>query len=193
MTNVKYLLSLSAALLLVIACGGSSAGPGGGTSYDQYSLGWGRNLANPVRDAQLPDGVLFMITCINIDDEGLLEFGMPWQFYYAEPNDPDSLLIVMVQYIGTTNHFWEDSTSIPVAELPDYDDAGTWLDAARDSMGAAYEDWEEYALTVNANPYAQFPWVSNVAILQFMSADTTEQASVVLDADENQVLMIIDY
>ncbi len=194
MTYFKIFIPLMATALLVFACGSDSTGPsGGGTTYGTYSLGWGQDLADPVRDAQLPNGDLFAISCVDINDEGNLEFGIPWQFYYVDPADTTSMLIVMVLYTRNTTYLWEDSSTVYSTELPDYNDAGPWVDAARDSMGPNYDDWEEYALTVVGNPYTQFPWVSNVAILQFMSADTTDQASVILDADDNQVLQIIDY
>ncbi|MCD4702376.1 MAG: hypothetical protein K8S24_11020, partial [Candidatus Aegiribacteria sp.] len=114
-------------------------------------------------------------------------------FYYAEPSDSTSVLIVIVQYIGTTNIMWEDSTSVPLGELPDYADAGPWLDAASDSMGSAYSDWEEYALVVKGNDYPDFPLVLNVAVLQFMSPDTTSQLSAIINSDNNNVLGLIEY
>lgn len=192
MMRFRIFVSFAAAVFLVLACGSDPTGSGE-PSYGQYSLGWGQDLADPVRDEQLPDGVLSMITCININDEGELEFGIPWQFYYVDDSDTTEVLVVLVQYLGTTNYLWGDTTSIPMGELPDYNDAGPWLDAARDSLGSAYDDWEEYAMTVNANPYPEFPWVSNVAIIQFFSPDTTEQVSAIIDADENDVLAIIQY
>ena len=185
----KLVMSFFAALLLVASCND----PAQVIVPNEHNLGWGLNLADAVRDVQFPDGVLFMVSCIDINDEGEPENAIPWQFYYAETSDSTNVLIVMVQYIGTTNYIWEDSTSVPLGKLPDYDDAGPWLDAARDSMGSAYSDWEEYALVVKGNDYPEFPVVLNVAVLQFMSPDTTGQLSVILDSDNNNVLGIIEY
>jgi hypothetical protein len=183
-------LSLFAATLLVIGC---DSNPASIITPVQHSLGWGLNLANAVRDSEFPAGVLFMESCIDIDDEGNAETAMPWQFYYAEPSDSTNVLIVMVQYIGTTNFFWEDSTSVPLGQLPEYNDAGPWVTAARDSMGSAYSDWEEYALIVKGNDYPDFPVVLNVAVLQFMSPDTTSQLTAILDSDNDTVLGLIEY
>jgi len=190
MSYSRVILSLLATVLLVFGCGSD---PAGVIIPAEHSLAWGLNLANPVRDSEFPDGVLFMVSCIDINDEGKPETAIPWQFYYAEPSDSSNVLIVMVQYIGTTNYFWEDSTTVPLGELPDYDDAGPWLNAARDSMGSAYSDWEEYALVVKGNDYPEFPVVLNVAVLQFMSPDTTSQLSAVIDSDNNNVLVLIEY
>ncbi len=176
---------------MVFGCGSDPTG--GGLIPDEHTLGWGRNLANAVRDTEFPDGELFMASCVDLNDEGKPETGFPWMFYYAEPSDSTNVLIVLVQYIGTTNCIWEDSTSVPLGGLPDYDDAAPWLDAARDSMGTAYSDWEEYALVVKGNDYPEFPVVLNVAVLQFMSPDTTSQLSAILDSDNNNVLGLIEY
>jgi len=182
-------LSLFAAILSITGC----SDPAGIITPVERSLGWGLNLANVVRDSEFPEGVLFMASCIDIDDEGDAETAIPWQFYYAESSDSTNVLIVMVQYIGTTNFLWEDSTSVPLGQLPEYDDAGPWVTAARDSMGSAYSDWEEYALVVKGNDYPDFPYVLNVAVLQFMSPDTTSQLTAILDSDNDKVLGLIEF
>jgi len=186
----KVILSLLAAVLLVLGC---SSDPAGIILPPEHSLGWGLNLANPVRDSEFPAGELFMLSCADINDEGKPETGFPWMFYYAEPSDSSNILIVFVQYIGTTNYVWEDSVSVPTGELPEYADAGPWLDAARDSMGSVYSDWEEYSLIVQSNDYPEFPLALNVAILQFVSPDTTSQLTVILDSDNDNVLGMIEY
>ncbi|MFO8183101.1 MAG: hypothetical protein R6U39_02900 [Candidatus Aegiribacteria sp.] len=183
---------IAAAGLVLFGCGSDPAGSGG-LLPDEHSIGWARNLADPVRDLELPDGVLFMISCIDINDEGQPENLIPWQFYYTEPSDSSDVLIVMVQYTGTTNHFWEDDTSVPISELPDYDDAGPWVNSARAGMGQGYSDWEEYALIVKGNDYPEFPMALNVAVLQFMSPDTTEQLTAIINSDTDSLLAIIEY
>jgi len=190
MSRAGVVFSLFAAVVILIGCGSD---PTGTLLPNEHSLGWALNLANPVRDSEFPDGKLFMVSCIDINDEGESESAIPWQFYYAELSDSSNVLVVFVQYIGTTNFLWEDSTSVPLGQLPEYDDAGPWLDAVRDSIGSAYSDWEEYALLVKGNDYPEFPWVLNVAVLQFMSPDTTEQLSAIVNSDDNNVLAIVQY
>ena len=185
----RVIFSLLAAVLLAASCGD----PTGAIVPDDHSLGWGRALANAVRDSEFPAGVLFMVSCIDVNNDGDPETAIPWQFHYAEASDSTNILIVMVQYTGTTNHIWEDSTSVPLGKLPDYTDAGPWVSAARDSLGSGYSDWEEYALVVKGNEYPEFPVALNVAVLQFMSPDSTEHLSVILDSDKNNVLGIIQY
>ena len=190
MLNLKVILSLLAAVLLAASCSdptGVIAPP------DDHSLGWGQALADAVRDTQFPDGLLFMVSCIDINDEGDPETAIPWQFYYSDSLGSDSVLIVMVQYIGTANYIWEYSSSAPLGFLPDYASAAPWLDAARDSMGSTYSDWEEYALVVEGNDYPDYPLVLNVAVLQFMSPDTTGQLTVILDSDNDKVLGIFEF
>jgi len=185
----KVALSLLATVLLAASC----SDPTGAIMPDDHSLGEGLALADAVRNSEFPEGLLFMVSCIDINDEGEPETAIPWQFYYAETSDSTNVLIVMVQYIGTTNFLWEDSTSVPLGQLPEYDDAGSWVSAARDSMGQEYSDWEEYALVVKGNDYPEFPLVLNVAVLQFISPDSTGQLSAIINSDNNNVLGLIEY
>jgi hypothetical protein len=134
----KAVMSLLAAVLLTASCND----PTGAIIPDDHSLGGGLVLADAVRDSEFPEGVLFMVSCIDINNEGEPETAIPWQFYYAETSDSTNVLIVMVQYIGTTNYLWVVSSSVAIGQLPDYVDAGPWVSAAMDSMGATYSEWE---------------------------------------------------
>ncbi|OPL19238.1 MAG: hypothetical protein AVO35_11715 [Candidatus Aegiribacteria sp. MLS_C] len=183
---------LLASGLIVAGCGDDATGPGG-ILPDDYSLGWGREIADGVRDSEYPEGYLYMISCIDVNDSGEPETAISWQFNYGAPGDSNNVLIVIVQYIGTTNTLWESDPTVPDGELPDYDDAGPWVEAAREQLGSQYGDWEEYALLVKGNDYSQFPWVLNVAVLQFMLPDTTEQMTAVIDADTDSVLVVFNY
>ena len=184
-------ICLLSSILLALACGSDPSGSGG--SGGEHSLGWGQDLADQVRDSQYPEAELFYIACVDINDDGERETAVPWTFYYADSSDTTNVLAVIVQYIGTTDYFWQNETTVPLSPLPDYDDAGPWLDAARDSLGADYSDWEEYALTVQGNEYEEYPLTLNVAIIQFMSPDTTEQLSAIIDADSNTLLGYVEY
>ncbi|MBN2607740.1 MAG: hypothetical protein JXA64_01390 [Candidatus Fermentibacteraceae bacterium] len=183
---------LLAAWLLAAGCGDDSTGPGS-IIPDDHSLGWGQAIADGVRDTEFPAGHLYLVSCIDVNEDGEPETAIPWQFYYGDQADSNNVLIVMVQYIGTTNILWESDPTVPSGELPAYDDAGPWVSAAREQLGSQYSDWEEYALIVKGNDYSQFPWVFNVAVLQFMSPDTTEQMTAVIDADTDSVLVIFQY
>lgn len=183
----RAFLAISAACLLVVGCGSDPSGSGG-PGGDEHSLGWGMDLADGVRDSELPNGELFYIACIDVNEEGEPETNIPWQFYYAVPSDSTNLLIVVVQYNGMTTHYWETETALPLVSLPDYDDAGPWLTAVSDTLGAEFDDWEEYALMVKGNDYPEYPQVLNVAIIQYMSPDTTEQLTAIVNADNDTFL-----
>jgi hypothetical protein len=193
MTRVlRILVCFAGACLIASGCGDDPSGPGS-LLPDDNSLGWGQDIADEVRDSEYPGGHLYMISCIDVNESGEPETGLPWQFYYGAPGDSNNVMIVMVQYFGTTNVFWETDPTVPTGELPSYDDAGPWVEASRNQMGSQYDDWEEYALIVKGNDYPEFPWVINVAVLQFMSPDTTEQMTAVIDSDTDSVLVIFNY
>ncbi len=190
---MKYVIPFVFGVFLVMACGNNPVGSQHeGSQYAEHSLGWGRELAEKVRDQKLPKGDLFMISCMDVDDEGKQEFGIPWQFYFVDPADTSVALMVAVQYIGNTTTMWEDSMAVSVTELPDYDSAGPWVTAARDTLGAEYDDWEENSLLVVANNDPDLPLVSDVAMLQFVSPDSTRLLNVVIDADDNTPLVILE-
>lgn len=190
MLRLTAVLAASVALVISAGC---DTDPAGIITPVELDLGSAIGYAKPVRDSLLPDGEMFMVSCIDVDDEGFPETGVPWQVYYADPADSSEILIVMVMELGATTHLWQDSTSVPLGVLPEYDHAGPWVEAAKDSLGQQYSNWEEYALVVKGNEYPDFPLVLNVAVLQFMSPDTTEQISVILDSDNDSVLGFIQY
>lgn len=181
---------LAAAAVLIAGCDDPA---GLGELLPEHGLGWGRELADSVRDEEFPEGSLCMASCVDVDDEGRAETGLPWMFVYRAQADTTDLFVVLVQYVGTTDHYWDDSLTVPPGQLPAYDDAGPWVTAAKDSLGAAYADWEEYALLVQSNDYPQFPQAVNVAVLQFMEPDSTGQISVVLNPDQGSVLGFLQY
>jgi hypothetical protein len=191
-STTKALFSVAAAGLLVMACGSDPSGGGGG--FAEHSLGWAREIAHGVRNSEYPEGELFFILCPDINDQGEAEEGVPWLLYYAAPSDTANILAVMVEYYtGNPSISWQSATPYPLVELPDYNDAEPWIGAARDSLGTAYSDWEEYTLNVQGNTYEEFPLVLNVAVIQFMSPDTTGQVSVIVDADNDNVLLWLEY
>jgi len=192
-SGIRFALSLTAAAALMLACGSDPTGEGS-SGYDEHSLGWGREIADEVRDSEYPEGELFYILCPDLNDEGEPEEGVPWTFYYAAPSDTTNVLAVIVEYYtGNTTTVWQTETTVPFVDMPDYDDAGPWVSAARDTLGSEYSQWEEYALNVQGNNYPDFPLVLYVAILQFMSPDSTDQLSVIMDADESSVLLVVNY
>jgi hypothetical protein len=190
-THAKLFLTLVCALGLVLAPGcASSTGDGNGDG-DDHSLGWGRNLADDVRDAELPDGSLYNIACIDVTDDGEPEENLPWQFYYAElPGGPDEdVLIVVVQYDGSTDTQWDTDSGLPPVGLPDYDDAGPWVEAAAEALAdEGYPDWLPRSLAVEPYDGDDFPGTENWAVIVFVPEDFQGQANVFVDADTNEVL-----
>jgi len=194
-SSIKITLALLCTLVLALAPGcDSSTGDGGGDGDGDgngHSLGWGRNLADAVRDAELPDGTLYNIACIDVTDDGEPEENLPWQFYYAElPGGPDEdVLIVIVQYDGSTDTQWETDSSLPPEALPDYDDAGPWVEAAADALAdEGYPDWIPRSMVVEPYDGDDFPGTDNWTALVFVPPDFQGQANVVVDADTNEVL-----
>ena len=128
--TIEPLPALLCTLVLALAPGfasstgdGDGGGDGGG---DERSLVWARNLADNVRDTELPEGSLCNICCINVTDDGDSDRKAPWEFYYTEHLGcrDEKVLIVSVEYDGTTRTIWNSYFNIPPEGLPDYDDAG---------------------------------------------------------------------
>ncbi len=196
-SSIKTLLALLCTLVLALVPGcASSTGDGGGDGDGDgdgngHGLGWGINLADAVRDAEMPDGVLYNIACIDVTGDGEPEENLPWQFYYAElPGGADEdVLIVIVQYDGSTNTMWVTDSSLPPEGLPDYDDAGPWVEAAADALAdEGYPDWLPQSLFVEPYDGDDFPGTENWAVLVFVPEDYTGQANIAVDADTNEVL-----
>ncbi|HUT99139.1 MAG TPA: hypothetical protein VM054_08690 [bacterium] len=189
--SIKTLLALLCTLVLALVPGcASSTGDGDGNG-DDHSLGWGRDLADAVRDEELPDGSLYNIVCIDVTDDGEPEEDQSWQFYYAElPGGPDEdVLIVTVQYNGSTFTIWETDSSLPLEGLPDYDDAGPWVEAAAEALAdEGYPDWLPQSLVVEPYDGDDFPGTTNWAALGFVPPDSPGQATVAVDTDTNDVL-----
>lgn len=189
--SIKILLALLCTLVLALAPGCASTTGDGDGDGDDHSLGWGRDLADGVRDTDMPDGVLYNIACAYVTADGEPEENFPWQFYYAElPGGPDEdVLIVLVQYDGSTYTLWETDSSLPLAGLPDYDDAGPWVEAAADALAdEGYPDWLPMSLFVEPYDGDDFPGTVNWAILTFVPEDLQREAIVLVDADTNEVL-----
>jgi len=188
-SSIKFLTALLCTLVLALVPGcTSSTGDGDG---DGHGLGWGRNLADGVRDAELPDGVLYNIVCADITPDGEPEENLPWQFYYAElpGEDDEDVLIVVVQYDGSTNTQWDTDSSLPPEGLPDYDDAGPWVEAAIDAMAdEGYPDWLPWNLAVEPYDGDDFPGTVNWALIIFVPEDFQREAVVAVDTDTNEVL-----
>jgi hypothetical protein len=192
---VKTLLVLLCTLVLALVpgCTSSTGGGDGDGDGDGHSLGWGRNLADAVRDTELPDGLLYNIACVDVTDDGEPEENLPWQFYYAElpGGDDEDVLIVVVQYDGSTDTFWETDSSLPPDGLPDYDDAGPWVEAAADALAdEGYPDWIPRSLAVEPYDEDDFPGTENWAVLVFVPEDFQGQANIAVDADTNEVLEV---
>ncbi len=194
-SSFRLTLCIVAGILLVAACGSDPSGSGN-SGYGEHSLGWGREIADGVRDSEYPGAELFYIVCADLNSEGLPEEGIPWFFYYADSasSDSNNVLAVSVEYYtGSPTSFWQSDVTVPLTGLPEYNDAGPWVTAARDSLDSGYSGWNEYTLNVQGNDYPEFPMALNLALIQYMSPDSTEQLTVIVDADENTVLDVIEY
>jgi len=190
-SSIKILLALLCTLVLALVPGcASSTGDGDGDG-DGHSLGWGRALADAVRDTELPDGSLYNILCPDITADGEPAENIPWNFYYAElPGEEDEdVLIVTVQYDGSTFVTWDTDSSLPPVGLPDYDDAEPWVDAAIEAMDAeGYSDWNPWWLFVEPYDEDDFPDTVNWTVIAFTPEDFQQEAIVAVDADTNEVL-----
>jgi len=75
---MRVVISLLIAGLFVYGCS-DPTGTTGELLPDEHSIGWGLAIADSVRDIEFPEGLLFMVSCIDINDEGECEPAMPWQ------------------------------------------------------------------------------------------------------------------
>jgi hypothetical protein len=192
-SSINILLVPLCALVPALVPGCTS--PTGGGGWDDYEdgtdhgLGWGIDLANAARDAELPYGVLYKIVCPDVTLDGEPEVNLPWQFDYAKLRYGEDVLIVVVQYDGSTGTQWGTDSNLPLSGLPNYNDAGPWVQAAAAAVAkAGHPDWLPRSLVVEPYDGEDFPNTDNIAVLVFVSEDFQEQITVVLDADTNEVL-----
>jgi hypothetical protein len=197
----KYLLTL---FLLLACCGlilfiGCDTGTDGGDGDDdgdgdgdgdgeivEYSLAWALDIAADVADGRFADPILLGIGANDLGDDGLLRNAhdnSAWFFFYGENGDHgEADYIVYVFYDGSTDFFQQNFTD---TELPDYDDAKDWLDAADAELGV---DHSYAKLSVYADEAGVFADTDNVAKVTYFVADDTEVGEVYLDADDYTIL-----
>jgi hypothetical protein len=163
-----------------------------------HSLGWARDKAEDVRDAELSEGELQVIYGCRLDDEGRIvsHEDSCFTFHFG---DGYAGLLVRVDYDGTT--FSQAAPAAPEWEtVPRYDDAESWInagDAAALDEGLNEEDIDVRLLTVTADFNDQSEGVDNYALLWYYAEDEygglEKTAEIWLDADTDDVLQVDVY
>lgn len=198
MTRIKpglFIALMTLPLLIVLGCDGGTGSDGDGGSGTGRDLAWGLEKADPIRDAELPDGALHTIYAYLLDDDGeLLDRAAAfWHFVYVDPAIPtdDNRLDVTVYTNGLTSESMERSELDE--ELPDYADADGWIDAADAGLPDGY-DIDERLLLVVPNYLADwFGGSENLAYVLYYDADAESYDYLAaVDADTETLNNIFD-
>jgi len=205
--RLVYRLILAVALVLgvgLLGCTSTSDGDGDGDGDGgAHGLGWAMDLADPVRDAQLPGGSLIGIANGDITDTGEIDENGFWHLFYAmlDAGAAAQYLVVNVAYDGSTVFYdendmgdygynpeiWDYSL-----EIPGYRDAEPWVTAAQDALDAeGGAEWVHRILEVFTNDFTDYPGTQNMAYFMYTDANYYPVAFVLVDADTDEVLEVL--
>ena len=169
-------------------------GPGG-ISGSGKDLSWALGISDGVRDSSLPGAVITSIYTVGLDSVGEL-VDMPSALFYFNYYDQGSSaendsLIVTVLYSGSSESAAEPYELDEV--LPSYTSAAPWIAAGDAALDASFE-YDERDLAVLPNYFPlKFPGADNIAaILYWGYGEDDTGATVILDADTNEVLDTYD-
>ncbi|MCD4733136.1 hypothetical protein K8R78_02735 [bacterium] len=192
------LVALLAVVLLVtlVGCetgtGGTSSGEKTARSYE-----WARKIANEVRDAEMPDGVLCMADAFPIEADGLIEDNVEadWTFYYYDDGaaaDYYDCLWVNVDASGETS-FTTDTQIEAEDGLPVYNNGNVsgWITTMDAAVNEGSLDYNDRFFQISSGSVT-FPEVDNVAGMIYFGDDGFA-AAVVLNADTGEVLGVYFY
>ena len=184
----SVLLVLGLGILLVTGCAQEQAPSNGNGAH---GLGWALNIANGIRDTQLPGAKLNQIagSYVNINGEitqgggGILEGGL-WSFSYYKGND--EFLAVNVYYDHPTDYH-DPGGAMYLQEIPPYMDAAAWVQAADSAIAVTFIS---RAVQVFADAEDWHPTADNLAIIYYYPDDPPRDhiVEVHIDADTSTVL-----
>jgi hypothetical protein len=172
---IFYLITL---LIFSISCSKEDS------SSDKHprSLAWGLDIANNIRDKELPDGYLVEILSGNIDDNGNIMPSEKWDFYYVDTSvQNNNYLCVTVNYNGTTE-FSDPQSVIDFNKISDYASAAEWINIADQEMKKNHYDFVNRFIQVFApdvlhtyvGVYYGHPIQGNAYVCVWLNADTNE-------------------
>ncbi|MCK4594474.1 hypothetical protein KAU45_08220 [bacterium] len=190
----SFLIATLCGLTLFMSCDGDTGNGGEPEEYPDLSLGWGRLLAEEVRDAELPGGEQIYAFAVFVDGEGLLEdVDSFYHFFFAEPQsllDTDGLWVT-VYHSGDTGHFvgkcaYEEP-------LPVFSDAGPWIetaDGALETIGGVDFTDRTYEVREAVLFHA---WADFVVQVDYWWEPDRHRAKVILNAETNEIIDVEDH
>jgi hypothetical protein len=200
-------LILTVALVLGVGLLGCTSttdgdGGGGGGGGGAHGLGWAMDIADPVRDSELPSGELFWILNDNITDGGEIDDTGVWVFLYADRDVllADEFVGVYVFYDGSTIFYDEDdlegqgydpSIWDGLDDIPGYRDAEPWVTAADEALADNGDpEWAQRVLNVFSRTDEDFPGTDNLALFMYIDEGHMPVAIIYVDADTDDVLEV---
>ncbi len=146
------------------------------------SLGWGLDIANKIRDKELPNGYLVEIQSGNIDSKGNLMPSEQWDFWYVDTSAQNiNYLHVTVNYSGSAD-FSDPQSVINYNKIPEYTTGAEWIDAADQVMERNHYKFVSRYIQVfapdNLPPvvgvYYDYPQDGSPYVCVWLNADTNE-------------------
>jgi hypothetical protein len=209
MMRLVYKLILALTLVLgvgLLGCTSTTDGDGGGDGDGDggdRGLGWAMDIAEPIRDTELPGGSLIWILNDNITDSGEIDQTGLWALLYVDRDvlAADEFIGVFVYYDGTTIVLDEDDLEdegYDIGELsvledvPSYRDAEPWVTAAEEALDG-YGDlgWTQRVLNVFADNES-YSGTDNIAFFMYIDAEGCQTVALVwVDADTNEMLEVV--
>jgi len=200
-----FRLMLAVALVLglgLLGCTSTSDGDGDGDGGG-HGLGWAMDIADPVRDDQLPGGSLIWILNDNVTDSGEIDQTGVWVFLYVsrDARAADEFIGVYVFYDGSTLVYDEDDLKdegydpedwSDLDEIPAYRDAEPWVTAADNALDDyGNPEWVQRVLNVYSRTVEDFPGTDNLVLFMYIDENHQTVAIVYVDADTDEVLEVI--
>jgi len=191
----SFLIATLCGLTLFMSCDGDTGNGGEPEKYPDLSLGWGRLLAEEVRDAELPGGEQIYAFAAFVDGDGLLEYADSfYRFFFAEPQpllDTDGLWVT-VYHSGDTGHFvgkcaYEEP-------LPVFSDAGPWIetaDGALEAIGGVDFTHRTYEVREGCQLYE--PPDAFVVQVDYWWEENEHRARVILNAETGEIIHVEDH
>ncbi len=192
----SFLIAILCGLTLTLLQGcGNAAGNGGEPEeYPDLSLGWGRLLAEKVRDAELPGAELAYVFAGFVDGDGLLEDANSfYRFFFTETQpllDTDGLWVT-VYPSGGTDHS-EDRCAYE-EPLPVFSGAGPWIetaDGALESIGGVNFTDRTYEVREAVLFHA---WADFIVQVDYWWEEDEHRAKVILNAETNEIIDVEDH
>jgi hypothetical protein len=164
----------------------STTDSGDGNEGDSGSYEWALNIAEGVRDSELPGGFVFHFVAAYVDGDGTIRPEGTWHIHFYHQED---VLVVVVLSSGQTTT--ETDTDTGKTELPAYTNANVsdWLTAGDGEVDGNAE-YDYRILSCDKYEGGSYDGVGYTTVISYFDTSTGWVAIVEIDADTGEVLRV---